>query len=290
MRRSWLSLLPARPVRPGVALALALALASGAASLWPLPARAQGSAQPGGEVDLALVLAVDISYSMDIDELRLQRDGYVEAFRSQEIQKAITGGMIGRIAVAYVEWAGAHEQRTLVDWTLIDSGASAEAFAARVAAEPIRRAYRTSISEALNHALPMFEANPFRATRRVIDVSGDGPNNQGMLVTVARDRAVAAGIVINGLPVMLKRAGPGSIDDLDLYYEDCVIGGRGAFLVPVREASEFKKAIRTKLLFEISSAEPPPGFPVVPAQARAPRVSCTIGERMWRERFAPGYQ
>ena len=198
--------------------------------------------------------------------------------------------MIGRIAVAYVEWAGAHERRTLVDWTVIESRAGAEAFAARVAAEPIRRAYRTSISEALNHAVPMFEANPFKATRRVIDISGDGPNNQGMLVTTARDRAVAAGIVINGLPVMLKRAGPGSIDDLDLYYEDCVIGGRGAFVVPVRETSEFKKAIRTKLLLEIAMSVPPEGLPVVPAQARSPRVSCSIGERMWRERFAPGYQ
>jgi hypothetical protein len=227
---------------------------------------------------------------MDLDELRLQRDGYAEAFRSEEIIKAVTGGLIGRIAVAYVEWAGAHEQRTVVDWTLIESRASAEAFAARVAAEPIRRAYRTSISEALNYAVPMFDGLPFKAMRRVIDISGDGPNNQGMLVTAARDRAVRAGIIINGLPLMLKRAGPGSIDDLDLYYEDCVIGGRGAFALPVREVSEFKKAIRTKLLFEISSAEPPPGLPVVPAQARVPRVSCTIGEQMWRERFAPGYQ
>jgi hypothetical protein len=241
-------------------------------------------------VDVELVLAVDVSLSMSPAELAIQRDGYAAALTDKRVLDAIADGLHGRIAVTYFEWAGNTTQHVVVPWTVIASREDAERVARQLSAMPPNSARRTSISGALEFSVDLFAESQFRGTKRVIDISGDGPNNQGMLVTTARDRAVAAGIVINGLPVMLKRAGPGSIDDLDLYYEDCVIGGRGAFVVPVRETSEFKKAIRTKLLLEIAMSVPPEGLPVVPAQARSPRVSCSIGERMWRERFAPGYQ
>ncbi len=121
--------------------------------------------------------------------------------------------------------------------------------------------------------------------RRVVDVSGDGANNSGTLVTTARDDVLSVGITINGLPIMLKR--PNSftmdIDNLDIYYEDCVIGGPGAFVIPIHEREQFKEATRTKLVLEIAGRAPE--RPVVPAQARAPRISCTIGEQMWRERW-----
>jgi hypothetical protein len=149
----------------------------------------------------------------------------------------------------------------------------------------VRRAFRTSISGALMFSAALFEGNGFRGIRRVIDVSGDGTNNQGPLVTLVRDDVVAKGIVINGLPIMLKEPQPGSIDikDLDIYYEDCVIGGPGAFVIPIRERDQFKEATRTKLVLEIAGRTPPPR--VIPAQSRAPRISCTIGEQMWRERW-----
>jgi hypothetical protein len=238
------------------------------------------------EVDLELVLAVDISYSMDFDELRLQREGYVSAITSNPVLQAIAQGIIGRIAVTYVEWAGSMDQATVVDWHMIDGPAAAAGFAAKLEAAPVRRAYRTSISEALNYAAPLFDGNGFAGMRRVIDVSGDGANNQGAIVTTARDATLGRGIVINGLPLLLKRQtwGLADIVDLDLYYRDCVIGGPGAFVVPVREASQFAEAIRTKLLLEIAGRAPPAR---VMKAAGAPTIPCTIGEQQWLERFGP---
>jgi hypothetical protein len=135
---------------------------------------------------------------------------------------------------------------------------------------------------------PLFDGNGYNGIRKVIDLSGDGTNNQGPLVTVARDEITAKGITINGLPIMLKRPNPATIDieNLDIYYEDCVIGGPGAFVVPLRDRAKFAEAIRTKLVLEIAAL--PPEAKVVPAQARAPRISCTIGERMWQERWGGG--
>ncbi len=236
-------------------------------------------------VDIELVIAVDVSYSMDPDEQALQREGYIQALTSREFLRALKEGMHGRIAVTYFEWANFTDQRVIVPWRLIEGPESADAVANEIAAAPYRRASRTSISGALLFAMPLFEASGYRGIRRVIDVSGDGTNNNGSPVTLARDEAVAKGITINGLPIMLKRPNVGMMDieDLDLYYEDCVIGGPGAFVVPIRERLKFIEATRTKLVLEVAARMPPPR--VQPASADKPRISCLIGEKMWRERW-----
>ena len=236
-------------------------------------------------VDVQLVLAVDISYSMDPDEQALQREGYIAALTSPEFMRALREGMHGKIAVTYFEWAGPYDQKIVVPWRLIDGPEAADAFVNEIAPAPYRRASRTSISGALTFAKPLFEGTGFQGIRRVIDVSGDGANNSGTLVTAARDDVVAAGITINGLPIMLKRPNPFTmdIDNLDVYYEDCVIGGPAAFVVPIREHAQFKEAIRTKLLLEVAGNLP--ARLVIPAAMKAPRISCTIGEQMWRDRW-----
>ena len=248
-----------------------------------------GKAAPGAlAVDVELVLATDISYSMDYDELKLQRGGYVEAIQSAEFLNALKQGIHGKVAVTLVEWAGANDQRVVTPWRLIDGADSARAVAAEMAAAPVRRAFRTSISGALIFSAGLFEGNGFAGIRRVIDVSGDGTNNQGPLIVPTRDEVIAKGIVINGLPIMLKEPQPNSIDikDLDIYYEDCVIGGPGAFVVPMRELEKFRDAIRTKLVLEVAGIAPAPR--VIPAAASAPRISCTIGEQMWQRRWGGG--
>jgi hypothetical protein len=277
----------ARWISAAAALALAV-LAYGVLAAPPArhPVDLPGSRPPGSvDVDVELVLAVDISYSMDPDELALQREGYVEALTSAEFLSALKHGMHGRIAVTYVEWAGVIDQKIVVPWRLIDGRATAEAVAAQIGRAPQRRAYRTSISAALTFSAPLFEDSGYRGIRRVIDVSGDGTNNQGAPVAVVRDEVVTKGITINGLPIMLKRPNPATIDipDLDIYYEDCVIGGPGAFVVPIRERDKFREAIRTKLVLEIARLVPSPR--ALPAAADAPRISCTIGERMWQQRW-----
>ena len=236
-------------------------------------------------VDVELVLAVDISYSMDPDEQVLQRDGYREALVSPDFLNALRQGIHGRIAVTYFEWAGASDQRIVVPWRVIDGRDSAQRVADEIGRQPTRRAARTSISGALLFAASLFQESGYRGIRRVIDMSGDGTNNQGQLVHVARDEVVAKGITINGLPIMLKRPAVGSvdIDDLDIYYEDCVIGGPAAFVVPIRERAKFKEAIRTKLVLEIAGRTPQAR--ITPVSAEAPRISCTIGERMWQQRW-----
>jgi hypothetical protein len=268
------------------ALALAGLAGLGGGFAAPRFADLPGSRTPGAiDVDVELVLAVDISYSMDPEELTLQREGYTAAITSPEFLNALRGGMHARVAVTYVEWAGVIEQRIVMPWRLIDGGAAAEAVAAEIGRASLRRAYRTSISGVLNFAVPLFDGNGFSGIRRVIDVSGDGANNQGPLVTLARDEVLAKGITINGLPIMLKRPNPATMDipNLDVYYEDCVIGGPGAFVIPIREREKFKEAIRTKLVLEIAGRTPQPR--VIPAAADAPRISCTIGERMWQQRW-----
>jgi hypothetical protein len=247
-----------------------------------------GSTTGSTEVDVELVLAIDISYSMDFDELALQREGYAQAIASQEFLNALKQGTNGKVAVTLVEWAGVADQRIVVPWRLIDGASSAQAVSDEITRSPVRRAFRTSISGALMFSAALFEGNGYRGIRRVIDVSGDGTNNQGPLVTLVRDDVLAKGIVINGLPIMLKEPQPGSIDikDLDIYYEDCVIGGPGAFVVPIREREKFKEAIRTKLVLDI--ADRGGAARVMPAAASAPRISCTIGEQMWQRRWGGG--
>ncbi len=233
-------------------------------------------------VDLELVLAVDVSLSMDLDELQLQRQGYLAAFRHPNVIAAIQSGRRGRIAVTYLEWGGVGTGRMRVPWTLVSDVASAEAFAAVLARAEIKQLHRTSISDIIIRASQLFETNGFHGERHVIDVSGDGPNNHGPLVTAARDAATRAGITINGLPILLKAGERPSWFDtglLDSYYEDCVIGGQGAFIVSVRKRSEFVEAIRRKLILEIAQTR----MKVMRAQMRTPvmRTDCLIGEKLW---------
>ena len=239
-------------------------------------------------VDVELVIAVDVSYSMDPDEQALQREGYILALTSKEFLQALRQGVNGKIAITYFEWAGQSDQKVIMPWRLIDGPEAADAVAAEIARTPYRRASRTSISGALRFAKPLFDESGYKGLRRVIDVSGDGANNAGPLVVPMRDEVLAAGITINGLPIMLKRPFVGTMDieNLDIYYEDCVIGGPGAFVVPIREREKFIEATRTKLVLEIAGRQPE--AQVVPTSSQAPRISCTIGEKMWQDRWGGG--
>ncbi|WP_420013748.1 DUF1194 domain-containing protein [Tateyamaria sp.] len=231
------------------------------------------------EVDVELFLAVDVSRSMQPFELEIQRRGYANALRSREVQNALARSMLGRIAITYVEWAGAGNQRVIVPWTLIQNQSDADNIAAQITAHFDEGLRRTSISSAIDFATTSIELNDFNGLRRVIDISGDGPNNMGTPVTEARDRTVAQGITINGLPLMTHGADAfarWSIPDLDAYYTSCVIGGPGAFVLPVTDWAEFEDAVRRKLVLEIA------GRParLYRAQADAP-YDCMIGERIW---------
>jgi len=236
-------------------------------------------------VDVELVLGVDVSYSMDMEELAIQREGYAEAIVSKEFLTALKTGPTAKIAITYFEWAASADQKIILPWRVIDGPEAAGAVAEEILKAPLRRASRTSISGAINFAMPLFEANEYRGLRQVIDISGDGPNNNGELVTVARDAAVAKGVTINGLPIMAKEVNYATMDieNLDIYYEDCVIGGAGSFVVPIKSKEKFKEAIRTKLVLEVANRVPE--LRVVPAAEREPRVSCQIGEKMWQERW-----
>jgi hypothetical protein len=272
-----------------ILFAAAFLLGSPAFATAPLsPAAAEPvEVQAALPVDVALVIIVDVSLSMDPGEQVLQRDGYVEAFRHPDLVSTIANGLFQRIAVAYVEWGSAIDQSVVLPWTIVEDAASAESAAARLAATPIRRSRSTSISAAIDFAVGLLEEAEVEAIRRVIDVSGDGPNNDGRPVLEARADALAQGITINGLPVMLRPMGfsPWSIPELDHYYTDCVIGGPGAFVLPVKDPADFKAAIRQKLLLEI--AERPS---VIRAAAYTRTQSapddtsdCLIGERLRRQ-------
>jgi len=239
-------------------------------------------------VDLELVLAVDVSYSMDPDEQALQREGYVKALNSKEFLQALREGANGKIAVTYIEWSSEYDQKIVMPWRLIIDPETADAVASELANAPYQRRSRTSISGGLRFGKSLFDNSGYNGLRRVIDVSGDGANNSGPPVTQMRDDVVASGITINGLPIMLKRPNPGTMDieNLDVYYEDCVIGGPGAFVIPIRERSQFIEATREKLVLEIAGRMPAPRL--VPASAKQPRISCLIGEQMWQDRWG-GY-
>ena len=236
-------------------------------------------------VDVELVLAVDVSYSMDMEELALQREGYAEALVSTEFLQALKTGPTGKIAITYFEWAASSDQKIIIPWRVIDGPESADAVSAEILKAPLRRASRTSISGAINFAMPLFEANEYRGLRRVIDISGDGPNNNGEPVTIVRDAALAKGVTINGLPIMAKEVNYSTMDieKLDIYYEDCVIGGAGSFVVAIKGKEKFKEAIRTKLVLEVANRMPEPR--VVPAAPLPPRTDCLIGEKIWQDRW-----
>ncbi|QIE56342.1 DUF1194 domain-containing protein [Pikeienuella piscinae] len=241
------------------------------------------------EVDVELVLAVDVSRSMTARELEIQRRGYAEALASQEVIRAIEDGLHGRIALTYMEWAGEHSQRFVVDWTLIENRVDAETFAARISAHFDGALRRTSISGAIDRATASFENNGFAGLRRVIDISGDGPNNQGRPAPDARDAALARGVAINGLPLM-TREGMGSqwnLETLDEYYRRCVTGGPTSFVIPVLEWRNFPAAVRRKLVLELVDRR----GATVPAQFtdnRAAPYDCLVGERIW-ERLRDGW-
>ena len=213
------------------------------------------------EVDVELVLAVDISYSVDEEEARRQREGYVAALASEDVIRSIQGGPLGRIAVTYVEWADAGFQRAAAEWTVISSEDEALEFAARVAAAPFERGHYTAIGSAIADGVERIENNPYTAPRLIIDISGDGPQNQGVPLETARARADAAGVVINGLPVITERTGrwvrPVELN-LDEYFEENVTTGPGAFVLPARTEQEFRDAILRKLVIEIAGAAPAP--------------------------------
>jgi len=216
-------------------LAVALALASA----WPVAAQT--------EVDLALVLAVDVSGSVNEARFELQRRGYADAFRNPRVVQAIGAGARRSIAVAMVQWTGPTLHVVVVDWMLVHDQASASALADRIEAAP-RALFGggTSVSGAIDFAAELIEESPFHAERRTIDVSGDGANNRGRPADLARDEAVRAGIVINGLPILTLEP------DLDAYYRDNVIGGPGAFVIAVSTYEAFAEAIVNKLVTEIA--------------------------------------
>ncbi|HEY4136022.1 MAG TPA: DUF1194 domain-containing protein [Alphaproteobacteria bacterium] len=216
-------------------------------------------------VDLELILAVDVSGSVDAIEARLQREGYIAALTSDKVLNAIKAGPYRRIGLAYVEWAGATYQQTIMPWTLIETPADAQAFVSKVADSPYVAIRWTSISGAIDYSMNLFKESPFEGTRRVIDVSGDGKNNHGREASLARDEAVAAGITINGLPILNSRAGAydyggprgwPSDPDLDSYYQANVIGGPGAFMVPASSFDTFSEAVLSKLIREVAGIAP----------------------------------
>jgi len=229
-----------------------------AALAGPIPARAQAT------VDLQLVLAVDVSRSIDEVEAELQRRGYIEALTNQRVIDAILSGEHKRIALCYTEWAGTHYQVVVIDWTVIDSAVAARRFAEKLSEAPRTSQSWTAVGAALAFAAQRFETSGFESKRRVIDVSGDGRTNDGPPAELIRDRLVAQGIVINGLPVMMNRSNFGRPPDtgLDKYYEENVIGGSGSFMISAASFDDFGRAVRSKLIREISKA---PGSRAIPA-------------------------
>ncbi len=249
-------------------------------------------------VDLELVLATDVSRSIDVMEARLQREGIAAAIRNPAVIEAIQGGYRKKIAVAYIDYSNEGSTLLVIDWTIIDGPAAAEAFAAQLTSAELNFGRRTSISDGIAFAVRLLEENRYEGWRRVIDVAGDGPNNDGILVTRARDAAIKKRITVNGLPIVNQRGGFGggfNLKDLADYYRGCVIGGPNAFLVVAKDFPDFARAIRRKLIFEIAGGAPPanggkshallhraqirlnPGYVYKPG--------CDIGERLWRRRW-----
>jgi hypothetical protein len=240
-------------MRPVLALLALAALVFGAAP----EARAE-------KVDVALVLAADVSRSIDDDEFKLQRQGYAAAITNPRVLSAIAAGQYGAIAVCFIEWSGPEEQQVIADWTVIRDGESAAAFAALLVDTPRAFVGRTSISAALDFGRGYFAKAGIGAERMVIDVSGDGTNNSGRPVRDARDETVASGITINGLAIINEHPNPGYFahtqppEGLPEYYRQNVIGGQGAFLMVIQDFSTFGEAITNKLVNEIAARDRPP--------------------------------
>ncbi len=255
------------PIRLGLAALL----------LTPMAGAAMAQSDAGVPVDAEIVLAVDVSRSMDMAEFEVQRQGYVAAFRHPDLIRAVTAGPTGKVAFAYFEWSGGAQDRALVPWRIIDGPEAAARFADEIEATPLSRGRGTSISRALGFATVLIEDGTVDGVRRVIDVSGDGANNSGPPVTGARDETLARGITINGLPIM---AAPDTMPDLDLYYQDCVAGGEGSFVLVAQTSDDLARTIRRKLVMEISGTAP--AAAVVPAEFVP--TDCMIGEKTFRNR------
>jgi hypothetical protein len=262
---------------------------------------AQGAGSSAPTVDVALVIVTDVSYSVDENEARFQREGAITAFRSPDVVKAIQAGAVGQIAVAYIDFSSYSTNKVIANWQIVKDKASADAFADVLTAAPRTLGVQTSISSGLEMAEHLLEISGYRATRRVIDVSGDGPNNEGHLVDKTRDEILAKGITINGLPIMTPadQFDVYYLPDLDRYYEGCVIGGPGSFLQVAHGFEDLARALRRKLILEISDASqgqkpllmkvaavanPPPR--AAQSSHRPYEKGCDVGERM---RFG-GYQ
>lgn len=287
MTRSWTQGL-------GWAMTPMLSRAMLALILAACPIATAAAAEP---VDLELVIATDVSYSIDAEEARLQREGIIAAFRSPEVIQAIRGGALGRIGVAYIDFSSRPFNKVVIDWQIIEDQASANSFADKLARAPANRGQSTSISDALELAVSLIEGSGLESTRRVIDVSGDGPNNAGRRVDAMRDAVLAKRITINGLPIINQADRWNSryfLSDLDRYFEGCVTGGAGSFVIVAADFVDFARAIRQKLILEIAGLAPPrqPSRPTV-VRASAPitlaqagptgppyEKGCDIGERL----------
>jgi hypothetical protein len=229
-------------------------------------------------VDVGVVLAVDVSGSMDVEELAIQRAGYLDALMHPDFIRIVGAGRRGKIALSHFEWAGQVREGAIVSWRIVRNMEELRGFASEIAALPIRTSFGTSISGAIDYGVKLIDSAEFSADAWVIDVSGDGPNNMGPPVADARDRAIERGVTINGLPIVLRpsRGAP----DLEAYYEACVIGGPASFVLAARSTEELAPAIRRKLFRELvggvdariwRAAEPEP-------------IDCMIGERIRLQR------
>jgi hypothetical protein len=226
--------------------------AMSALAVLPAPAAPAGPTQ----VDIKLVIATDVSHSIDQEEGQLQRLGIADLFLDPDVVKAIQSGPLGVIAVSMLDWSGYRHQRVVLDWTIVNDAASAAALSAKIRKIPYSSGERTSISSAIETSIEMLDESDgqIHATRKVIDVSGDGPNNDGISLQHVHDTTANNGIIVNGLPIMDE----GSDDlfpDLDKYYDACVVAGKGSFLVVVKKFKDFGAAMRRKLVLEISQNE-----------------------------------
>jgi hypothetical protein len=225
------------------------------ALIQPAPARAQ-------QVDLLLVLAADVSRSVDHQKFMLQREGYAAAVSNPQVLEAIRSGPHGKIALNFLEWSGVGAQKVVIDWTLIDGRESARRFGDQLVEAPRSFADRTSISGGIEFAMTQLKRSPFQATRRTIDISGDGTNNAGRDVRIARDEAVAEGVTINGLVILSQTQVPWNPEHtnppggLEKYFRDNVAGGPGSFVVAADGFESFGKAIVKKMIAEIALLGP----------------------------------
>jgi hypothetical protein len=215
------------------------------------------------QVDLLLVLAADVSRSVDSGKFQLQREGYAAAVSDPHVLDAIRSGRVGRIGLTYIEWSGVGSQRVVIDWTTVSDAESAKGFGDRLLEAPRSFADRTSISGAIEFAMSHLARAPYESERRTIDISGDGTNNSGRDVTVVRDEALAQGVTINGLVILSETPlawnpdhtnPPGGLDN---YYRNNVVGGPGAFVLAAQNFSSFGEAIVKKMIAEVAQAEPP---------------------------------